>query len=84
MSEAQVKQVEPLLVGADAAGRILGISRRHFATMESDGKIGPMPISFGRRKVWKLSELKLWVDGDCPRRDSAEWKQIREEGRKCT
>ncbi len=67
--EINIKEVEPLLIGADVCGQILGISRRHFAQLEADGMVGPMPLRLGRRRVWNLLEIKEWVRQKCPTRE---------------
>lgn len=58
------------LPAADAAAR-LGISRALFYEMAADGRLGPMPIAFGRRRVWRSAELAAWVAAGAPPR--REW-----------
>ena len=60
--------LEPLLVDAKEAGRLLGISPRHLAGMHSSGRLGPLPIALGRRRLWRTAELADWVDAGCPPR----------------
>ena len=69
LDAGQIVEVEPLLVGAEAAGKLLGISRRHFTQLESAGQVGPMPVKLGRRSVWNYQEIKRWVAAGCPCRD---------------
>jgi hypothetical protein len=37
--------------------------------MHSTGELAPMPIHFGRRKLWIVEELRLWINAGCPNRD---------------
>lgn len=63
------KTIEPLLVSATDAARILGIGRTKFLEMHKTGCLGPMAIQFGKRKVWRVLDLKNWVAAGCPHRD---------------
>ncbi len=59
----------PLLVDASAAATLLGVGRSHFYALHSSGRLGPMPIALGRRKLWRVEELREWVRQGCPSRD---------------
>ena len=61
-----------LLVSADTAATLLGISKRLFYSMHSSGKLGPLPIKFGSRSLWRRKELEAWVDGGCKERQQWE------------
>jgi len=64
---------EPLLVPASAAASMIGVSRRGlFYAMQADGRLGPMAVAFGRRKLWRAAELAEWVahDPPCPSREA--------------
>ena len=63
--------VEPLLIGAQDAAELLGMGRTCFYAMESSGRIGPLPIRFGRKVLWRRGELERWVESGCPPR--ARW-----------
>jgi hypothetical protein len=75
-SLVDIKAVEPLLVGAKQAARLLGVSARHLAGLHSSGRLGPLPVSLGRRQLWRVAELAVWVQAGCPPRQ--EWIAIRE------
>jgi predicted DNA-binding transcriptional regulator AlpA len=60
--------VEPLLVDAKAAAKLLGISPRHLLGMHSSGRL-PLPVRLGRRRLWRVAELTAWVAADCPVRE---------------
>jgi predicted DNA-binding transcriptional regulator AlpA len=61
----------PLLVPAAAACRMLNISRALFYSMHSDGRLGPVPVHFGRRVLWVSEEVRRWVSHEppCPPRE---------------
>ena len=60
-----IVQVAPLLVGAEDAAKLLGLSRRTFERLLGTGRI-PRPIRLGRRRLWRVAELQAWTDSDCP------------------
>jgi predicted DNA-binding transcriptional regulator AlpA len=62
---------DPLLVSAADAAKMIGLSRAMFYSLHSSGALGPLPLAFGRRRLWKRSELERWVDANCPPRE--EW-----------
>lgn len=66
-------QIEPLLISATKAAGLLGIGRSMFYQMHSSGRLGLLPISFGKRKLWSKLELRLWVESGCPAR--SEWQK---------
>ncbi len=70
------KRVESLLLGADKAATLIGVSRAHFYSMHSNGRLGPMPVRLGRRTLWRREELSRWVNAGCPAR--VKWMQLRE------
>ena len=61
--------VTPLLVSADGVAAMLGVSRRTVYSMHSTGELGPMPLTVGGRKLWRVAELNAWVAAGCPRRE---------------
>ena len=67
----------PLLLDAEEASRMLGISRSNFYALLSSGRIGPEPINLGKRVLWKRTDLELWVENDCPNRQK--WLLIKED-----
>jgi len=70
---------EPLCVPAAVAAGLLSISRALFYQMNSDGRLGPQPLAFGRRRVWRVEEIRAWTAHNCPPR--AAWRKIVEENR---
>jgi excisionase family DNA binding protein len=68
---AQTLAPPPLLVDAKEAARLLGLSRATFYSLHASGQLGPMSVSFGRRKLFRAAELAAWVahDPPCPPRE---------------
>ncbi len=60
--------LEPLLVRAKQAAEICSISPRKWADLQAQGKLPPCH-KLGRCKVWRLNDLKLWVDYNFPNRE---------------
>ena len=57
--------VEPLMVGSALAGRLIGLSARSWQRMASAG-LAPAPARIGRKRLWRLSDLRSWVACGCP------------------
>ena len=63
-----------LLITAKRAAQMCGKSLRTWRTWDSAGMI-PQPVRIGRSTLWRLDELRSWVEAGCPRR--AEWEARR-------
>jgi len=57
--------LEPLLVDVAGAARMLSIGHSLLYEMASDGRLGPMAIPFGRKKLYRIDELRRWVQEGC-------------------
>jgi len=57
---------EPGLLSSGRSALFLGISRTLFYSMHNSGRLGPLPVALGRRRLWRLKELRLWLDAECP------------------
>lgn len=68
------EEASTLLVTAKQAAQMCGKSLRTWRTWDSAGMI-PQPVRIGRSTLWRLDELRQWVDAGCPRR--AEWEARR-------
>ena len=66
---------ERLLVSAKEAASLLSVSRAKFYSMFSTGRLGPLPVSFGKAQRWSTCELRRWVDCGCPNRDK--WVELK-------
>jgi predicted DNA-binding transcriptional regulator AlpA len=59
----------PLAVDATVAARMIGISRAHLWKLSTTGR-APEPIKLGRRCIWRVSELRDWLDAGAPAVDA--------------
>jgi len=71
--ETEVMEVEPLLVGAAGAARLLCLASSTIYAMHTEGKI-PRPVRVGRKLLWRVDELRRWVEAACPGR--ARWEAL--------
>lgn len=67
----------PLLADAKTASRLLGIGRTLFLQMDNSGRLGPMSLKLGKRRLWSVEELRAWVQAGAPRREI--WMKLKEE-----
>jgi len=63
-----------LLLDASGAAGLLGFTRQYFYQLQSSGRLGPMPMHFGRRARWSKFELIAWVKSGCPAREK--WLEL--------
>ncbi len=63
-----------LAISAEEAAKLLGISKRHFASLHAQGRI-PRPINLGRSVRWSLPELRDWIDAGAPER--SRWEVLK-------
>jgi hypothetical protein len=54
---------------------MLSISRALLYEMSASGELGPMPLHFHRKALWRVDELQRWVSADCPPRQ--QWQKER-------
>ena len=59
------------LLTAKQLGLSLGLSQRQVFRLNSSGKI-PAPVKIGGATRWKLSDISLWQDQNCPEREEFE------------
>ena len=78
LPDAQVgddqKQPNALLVTAKQAAGMCGKSLRTWRTWDAAGLI-PRAVRIGRSTLWRLDELRAWVEAGCPRREEWEARQ---------
>ena len=63
--------VEPLLVDADRAAPMCGISPASWYRLKAAGKT-PAPVKLGGRVLYRVEDLRLWVALGCPERKEFE------------
>ena len=73
--------VEVLLVPAEVAGLMCGRSEASWWRDHAAGRI-PAPVKLGGRTLWRVEELRRWVEAGCPDRRTwvalnASWKGVR-------
>ncbi|MBW8015039.1 MAG: helix-turn-helix domain-containing protein [Planctomycetes bacterium] len=67
--KASIK-LEPLLISADDAAKMLGVSRSFFYEMLSSGRCPVRPVQFSKRRLWRVDLLMAWVQSGC----RADWR----------
>jgi excisionase family DNA binding protein len=63
-----------LAIPAEEAAKLLGISKRHFASLNSQGRV-PRPINLGRSVRWSVEELRAWLAAGAPER--SRWELLK-------
>lgn len=74
----EVAQIEPLMVSARDAARLLGVSQETFERRVRMGEI-PGATWGGRHRRWAVCDLRAWVAAGSPRAD--DWDAMRRRGR---
>lgn len=62
------------LLTAKQLGQLLALSKRQIFRLNSCGKL-PKPLKIGGAIRWKLADIALWQDGNCPDRREYEARQ---------
>ena len=65
MNSVDIENSEKLVSAGTIAKEILGISKRSFWRLRSQGKIGPKEIRVGSSLRWRLSSILKWIEWDC-------------------
>ena len=63
-----------LLISAKQAAEMCGKSLRTWRAWDAAGWI-PRPVRIGRSTLWRIQELRAWIETGCPRRDEWEARQ---------
>ena len=71
--QSDVREEPPLLLSADEAARLCGVSTRTWRRHDAAGKI-PKAVRLGGRTLWRRRELEDFVAASCPGRSDWEWK----------
>lgn len=64
----------PLVADAKGLSKLLGLGVRTIRTHDAAGKL-PQPVKLGGRVVWRLDEVRAWLDAGAP--DRATWAALR-------
>ena len=67
----QVAEVEPLMIRAERAADICGVSLRQWHSMRAAG-LCPPSLKVGGCRLWRLDVIRQWVAMDCPPIDKFE------------
>ena len=78
-SESKRRRPLPLVVDARRLARLLCAGIRTVRTWDAAGKL-PKPIRIGGRVVWRVDEIRAWLDAGAPNRD--EWEARKAASRK--
>ncbi len=65
--------IEPLLVGATGAAKLMGMGRSLWYRLGTEGRT-PLPLRLGGKVLWRVEELRAWVRAGCPSR--ARWEKM--------
>lgn len=65
MIAAESTVAMPLLLRAEEAARLIGVSRSQWWSLHSAGRVSS-PVRFGRAVGGRREELERWVAGGCP------------------
>lgn len=63
-----------LLITARAAAELCGKSLRTWRTWDAAGSI-PRSVRIGRSRLWRVDELRAWIEAGCPNR--RDWESRR-------
>ena len=61
----------PLVVDAKRLAKLLCCGLRTIRTHDAAGKL-PAPVRIGGRVVWRVSEIRAWLDAGAPDRETWE------------
>lgn len=65
------KRVEPIAVDAESAAAIFSSSLRTYRRWDAMGRC-PRGFSLGKKRLWRLSDLRAWASLGFPRRSDFE------------
>jgi predicted DNA-binding transcriptional regulator AlpA len=69
---------EALLCDAAGVAKMLQVSKRHVQALDSSGRLGPMGISLGRSRRWRVAEIRSWIAAGAPPR--SRWIAMQQKG----
>ena len=69
---------EPLLVRADQASALCGLSGSTWYQLKSSGQLPPS-IKLGKARLWPMDTLKIWISLQCPNHEK--FQQLTEDSK---
>lgn len=72
--------IESPLLDVNEAAKFIHVSRATIYRLIDEGRI-PNPVKIGSRVLFRIEELELWIQADCPRSESELWKEIKRTGK---
>jgi len=63
-----------ILVDANQAAALLGMSRSSFLRLDQRGLLGPRSVRLGRLVRWHRAEIEAWAAAGCPPR--VQWLRV--------
>ena len=73
LAEETPNTITAFVVEARIAAQLCGVSRSTWFALKAAGRI-PRPVRIGRRTLWRVDEIKAWLDAGCP--PLHRWEQI--------
>ena len=73
------RRLSPLVVDAKRLAKLLCAGVRTVRTWDAAGKL-PAPLRIGGRVVWRVDEIRAWINAGAPNR--AEWEARKAASRK--
>ncbi|KPJ65379.1 MAG: hypothetical protein AMJ43_10860 [Coxiella sp. DG_40] len=74
MNTQTTQTYQTLTATAKDAAKICRLSKRSWFRLNSCGKV-PAPVKIGGSVRWRLSDIKLWLEWNCPDRKTFEAMQ---------
>jgi predicted DNA-binding transcriptional regulator AlpA len=78
--QSDTSTIAPLLLTSEQAADLCNLSITSWKTQARCGRVGPVPLRFGKSVRWVRSELEDWIAcGAPPRTQWMEYSQARRE-----
>ena len=61
---SNVTTIEPILINAETACKMLSMGRSFFYEQVSTSRI-PAPIKIGKKSLWNVEHLRQWANNGC-------------------
>jgi predicted DNA-binding transcriptional regulator AlpA len=67
--DAGILDHAPLLVDGPRAAATCGVALRSWWRLHAQARV-PAPLKLGRRTLWRVADLREWVEQGCPSREA--------------